>query len=134
MRIYLKLFIWLSLALSIGASASAGQSIGIEEKTKLQATMQQHIERNLVNGAYLQLDTTSGHVRALHPFKPHPVILRMGEYFVLCSDFRDSKGQTVNVDFYMARRGASYAVFDTTSDGDKLLKRLIKLGKVERVD
>lgn len=134
MRFYRNLFIGLALAVSVGTGASAGQSISLAEKAALQAAMQQHIDRILVDGAFLQLDTASGHVRALHPYKPHPVILRMGEYFVLCSDFRDDKGKTVNVDFYMARRGRSYAVFQSVMDGDVLLKRLMKAGTVKRVD
>lgn len=96
--------------------------------------MQQHIDRNLVDGAYLQMNTTSGEIHTLHPYKPHPVILKMGNYFVLCSDFRDAKGTTVNVDFYVARRGRDYVVFHSMADDHILLKRLTEAGQVKRVD
>lgn len=134
MRNYLTFLVVLTLSASVAAIAQAEEKISIGEKTKLQAALQQHIERNLVEGSYLQLDTGTGKVHVLAPYKPHPVILRMGDYFVLCSDFRNDKGQTINVDFYMARRGKSYAVFHSAADGDALLKRLMKEGRVKRVE
>lgn len=134
MKYFPKALIFLALSVLVGSGASAGQRISLTDKTALQAAMQQHIDRNLVDGAYLQLDARSGQVHALHPYKPHPVILKMGAYFVLCSDFRDDKGKTVNVDFYMARRGRSYVVFHKAVDTDNLVTRLMKEGRAERVD
>lgn len=134
MRFYTKFLIVLTLSAFVAAVARAGERISVGEKAKLQAALQQHIERNLVDGNYLQLDTDTGEVHSLAPYKPHPVILRMGDYFVLCSDFRNDKGQTINVDFYMARRGQSYSVFHNAADGDALLKRLMKAGRVKRVE
>ena len=134
MRIVHKVLLGALLAALTGTGASGGQKLDVAVKAKLQAAMQQHIERNLIDGAYLQLDTTSGQVRVLHPYKAHPVILTMGEHFILCSDFRDDKGKTVNVDFYMARRGQSYVVFHNTVDNHELLARLMKAGQVKRAD
>jgi hypothetical protein len=53
---------------------------------------------------------------------------------VLCTDFRDSEGKPVNIDFYMARRGKSYAVFRTEVNNHAALDRLISAGKVERLE
>lgn len=133
MRIYLKLLVVLAIAVPTVTAAQAGERVGVAERTMLQAAVQQHIERNLIDGNYLQLDTATGQIHALMPFKPHPVILRMGDYYVLCSDFRNDKGQTVNVDFYVAKRGQSYGVFHSAADGDALLKRLMKEGRVKRL-
>ena len=97
----------------IGGSgvASANTSLGLGEKTLLQAAMQRHISRSLVDGAYLHVNSRTGHVRPLYPVKAHPLIFRMGKYYVLCFDFRDDGGRSVNIDFYIARSGESYRVF-----------------------
>lgn len=117
--------------LSLCLSAGHALATGIGDKAALQAAMQQHIDRSLVDGAYLYLDEKSGEVRPLYPQKAHPVILRMGEYFVLCSDFRDANNEAVNVDFYMARNGNDYVVFHQAMDDREVLHRLMNEGKAE---
>jgi len=112
--------------------ALAKPSVSVSEKASLQAAMQRHIDRSLVNGAYLHLNPKSGDVRRLHPVTAHPAILQMGNYFVLCFDFRDDGGKPVNVDFYMARKGQSYVVFHAAVENRALLGRLMKTGKVAR--
>ena len=71
---------------------------------------------------------------SLHPYTAHPMILRMGQYYVLCSDFRDDAGKSVNIDFYMARRGKGYVVFQMAVSHREQLEKLMKVGKVEMVD
>ena len=92
--------------LFVVTAAIAEQPTSVAKKVALQAAMQRHIESQLIDGAYLHLDPGSGAVRALYPVKAHPMTLKMGDYFVLCSDFRDTKGRAVNVDFNV---GALYA-------------------------
>ena len=129
-----SLIIGLVYALIVNATAFAEQTIGISEKAMLQVSMQRHIDRRLVEGAYLHMDMKTGDVQELHPATAHPMILKMGKYFVLCSDFRDKEGKSVNIDFYLARRGASFIVFQTLVDDRKPLVRLMKAGKVSRVN
>ncbi|MDA0656092.1 MAG: hypothetical protein O2912_06785 [Proteobacteria bacterium] len=120
-------------ALFFTAPAFAGATISISEKAQLQASMQTHIDRNLVNGAYLYVKMETGDVQELHPVTAHPMILQMGKYFVLCSDFQDKKGKAVNIDFYLARRGGSFTVFQALVDDREQLRRLMKAGKVSRL-
>jgi hypothetical protein len=129
-----RALIGLVLAFAIGSTVAASEKIGTRDKASLQAGMQQYIGRTLVNGIYLYLNPTTGDVRGLHPITAHPMILRMGEFFVLCSDFRDDQGVRVNVDFYMARREKGYVVFHTAVAQRDLLEQLMKAGKIERVD
>ena len=96
--------------------------------------MQLHIDRNLVDGAVLHLNMETGDVRRLYPMKAHPLILRMGEYFVLCSDFQDAAGKQANVDFYIARDRNTYVVFHTAVDDRIFLERMTGEGKVVRFD
>lgn len=123
----------LALVASLATIASPGHSARVGEKAALQAAMQQHIDRNLVKGAFLHLEAT-GRVRPLYPLRAHPMILRMGDYFVLCSDFKDVAGKSVNVDFYMARDDDSYVIFHLAIDDRVTLERWLSEGKVEHFE
>ncbi len=113
----------------LGALPTAAWGLSLSEKANLQAAMQRYIDRQMVEGVYLYLEPQSGEVRALHPVTAHPTILSMGPYYVLCFDFRDSRGKDVNVDFYLARKDTSYVVFHAAVDDRKLVMRLMQDGK-----
>lgn len=117
------------------APSHAGASpLAAQDKAALQAGMQQHIDRQLVQGGYLYLVPESGEVRVLHPVTAHPMILRMGANFVLCADFVDAVGKPVNVDFYMAPRGKGFVVFHAAVGQRAQLEALMKAGKVKPAD
>lgn len=124
----------LVVAILTTAAAAGAPAMGIGEKAALQAAMQRHIDRQLVDGVYLYLDSETGTVEALHPVVAHPMILRMGERFVLCSDFRDDDGNSVNVDFYLAPRGDSFVVFHAAIDDRELLQRLMRAGGLDVIN
>ncbi len=126
--------VFLCAALALGPAAQSADKIGAAQKAALQAAMRQHIDRHLVDGAFLDVNLGTGAVRSLRPATAHPVLLRMGEHFVLCTDFRDEGGKPVNVDFFLARRGKGYVVFRTEVDNHDSLDRLMRAGKVERLD
>lgn len=115
-------------------AASDDKIVGIAGKALLQASMQTFIDGRLVYGAFLTVGRDDGKIRKLFPSSAHPMIFRQGKFFVLCSDFRDEKGKSVNVDFYLAQRGKSYVVFDTVVDDRVALKRLMKAGLVKRLN
>ena len=116
------------LALS-GLSAQAA-ALNASEKAALQAAMFRHIDGQPVNGGFLRLNVKAGQAEALAPSRAHPMILRMGDHFILCSDFRDRAGKDVNIDFYMARNGSGYTVFHTEVDNRMPLEQLMSSGKV----
>jgi hypothetical protein len=120
-----------ALAASLAVTASTANSAGLTEKIELQAAMQQHINQVLVDGAYLYLDRESGEVQSLYPITAHPKILRMGEHFVLCADFRNADGEAVNVDFYITPKADSFVVFHSAIDDRKVLKQLMSEGAAE---
>lgn len=122
------------ITILMNSGALAEQISKLSQKTALQAAMQKHIERSLVDGSYLQFDMAKGVVRELALVKAHPIILKMGKYFVLCSDFRDKDGNSINIDYYFARRGKSYVVFHSEVDNRDQLMALVKKGKVTRMD
>ncbi len=96
------------------------------ELASLQAAMQSHIEKTLVDGALLQLDEKTGKVRPLYPAKAHPMIEAVGKYYYLCANFRDEQGKEVMVNFFAANDHGKYVVFHTTFEENEELERLIE--------
>lgn len=125
-----------ALVLIASLVSAAGVALGakVAEKAALQAAMQQYIDRSLVDGAYLNIDMNSGKVRRLYPHKAHPMIFSMGEYFVLCSDFRSAEDKPVNIDFYLAPDNGNFVVFHVAVADRVMLKKQIAAGKAKRVN
>ncbi len=109
-------------------ASSSAHAEGTVSKARLQAAMQLHIERHVVAGAILHFDTQTGEVRPLYPTKAHPMVIAMGDYFVLCTDLRDASGRKMPLDLYMARQGRNYVVFHSEIGNRTPLQRLLKKG------
>lgn len=116
------------------APTDEGLALSLLDRTKLQAAMQRHVDRQTIDGVYPYLDTESGDVKILHPVTGHPIILRMGNKFVLCYDFVDQRNRKAEIDYYLAAKGDSYVVFHTAINNRALLMRLMSAGKVTRAD
>ncbi|WP_420402280.1 hypothetical protein [Nisaea sp.] len=125
----LGLFILAALVASTGHT----QAQSLSEKVALQAAMQRHVDEISVDGAILYLDTEAGEVRKIHPVTAHPIILSMGEHYVLCFDFRDDTGKDLHIDYFMARKANEYVVFHTAVSNHGLVANLMKSGKVKRL-
>jgi len=108
-------------------STSAGAKTTVD-KARLQAAMQQHIQRHVVEGAILHFDIETGETKPLYPTAAHPMVVAMGPHFVLCTDLRDKSGKVMPLDLYLAREGRSYVVFHTEIDNRAPLDRLVKNG------
>lgn len=121
MRMLLVLLVSAMCALGATRAVANSGALDIQTKAKLQAIMQQHIASRLIDGAYLTIDKLTGRVRKLIPLSAHPKILQIGEYFVLCSDFRDNAGKSANVDFYVGHGETGYRVFQAIVDDRETL-------------
>ena len=115
------------------ASSYAAAEVTRNERIVLQATMQQSIARNLINGRYFYFDVRKSEVNAIYPAKTHPMILEMGDHFILCTDFRNGDGDAVNVDFYVTRKDDTFVVFDTVVENRTPIERMMKAGLVKMV-
>lgn len=102
-------------------------------RVKLQGFLQTHLDRVLVDGAFLWFDLASGEVRKLYPTHTHPMIMRFGAHHVLCSEFRDAAGRPVDMDFYTAARGSGHVVLRTEVANRGPLKALMEQGRVQRL-
>ena len=124
----------LALCVSAPQSGFAEQAISTGKKAALQAVMQQHIDTQLVGGVYPQIILETGKIRRLHPVAAHPMILRLENKYVLCTDFRDDQGRDVNIDFYLERKGDTYSVVRTVIDDRTPLDGLVKNGSAKVVN
>ena len=120
-------------ALLAGALPALAADPNATVRVKLQSFLQTHVDRLLVDGAFLWLDLSTGEVRKLYPTTAHPMIMVFGAHYVLCSEFRDSAGKPVEMDFYTAARGNGHVVFRTEIANRAPLMALMDKGKVQRL-
>ena len=113
--------------------AQASEKLARADKIQLQAAMQMSIGRKLVDGQYLYFDVNKDKVEILHPVQAHPMILQMDAHYILCSDFRNSDGKKVNIDFYVTRAENKFVVFDTVVNNRKPIQRMMKAGRASIV-
>lgn len=116
------------------APQAAAATLSTQDKIKLQAAMSRYIERHTVGDAYLFVDTKTGDVTKYYPVTQHPMIVKLKDVMVLCADLKTREGATVNVDFYAARDGANYTVFQAEIDRRPALESLVKSGVAAMVD
>lgn len=62
------------------------------------------------------------------------MIVRIGEYYVLCADFRDDAGKTVNVDLYLAKKDKGFVVFKVEIANRAPLDALVKSGMARMLE
>lgn len=121
------------LGITVAAMLPDSAAASTAGKVRLQAAMQQHIETLTIDGAILHLDTASGEVVELFPTQAHPVIMTMGDHFVLCADLKNAAGRSLPIDLYMTADGQRYVAFHTEIDNRSALQEMIKRGQVQQL-
>ena len=121
----------LLLCLSLAPSAFARDTTML--KAELQVAMQRHLDRNTINGALPFMNLETGKVEQLYPTESHPMILTMGDSFVLCADLRSADGTKRILDLYLTPAGAQYRIIRTEIDNRKPLKALMAAGIAKRL-
>jgi len=132
-KIFKALILFICITFAGANSVSAGD-LNLSDRASLRAAMQQYIDNRMVDGAYLDFELNTGAIRPLYPIKAHPLILKMGTHFVLCSSFRVEQGEHVNIDFFVARGERAFIVFYSAIDDRDRLMALMKEGKVSRLN
>lgn len=122
-----------ALALSWSSPAALAAN-NTDLQVRLQSAMQSHIDRTAVNGIYPSVDLRNGQIRQFHPAAGHPMVLRLGENYVLCTDFRDASGKPVNVDFYLSPKGKGFSVFQVEFANRAPLQALMQAGVARMLD
>lgn len=124
-------FVVLLASASMAHQAASAAPITERDRSALHAAMVQHIERQSVDGLYLGVDLQEGKVVAYSPAKSHPMLLEMGDHYILCSDFKEPSGKSVPVDFFVTRSGKDFTVFETVIGNRGPIKKLLQEGKVK---
>ena len=105
-----------ALACGVLMTTAAAADLPIAKKIELQAAMQRYIDAHLIDGAIIRVDPDTGALRRYTPAGPHPNIVEVGKFFVLCADFRDENGKVVNFDFFLAPGKHGPVVFQAAID------------------
>jgi len=122
----------LAITLTAPCAVHATESMN-ETRTTLQAALQRSLDASLIEGAVQQVDLDSGEVRNFYPVENHPMILELGDLYVLCSDLMSRDGDHVTVDYFFAPAGGTYRVIQTEIDNRAPLEALMKAGKLTRL-
>ncbi len=85
--------------------AGNDSSIQGDLRTEIKIAMQTLIERNTINNTYRLYDPIKGKLLHLQLVKLHEGIVKKGDYFVSCADFKDAEGKLVDLDFLVLKDG-----------------------------
>ncbi|MCU7845115.1 MAG: hypothetical protein KZQ93_14895 [Candidatus Thiodiazotropha sp. (ex Monitilora ramsayi)] len=90
------------------ASAANDPSISGDTRSKVNSAMSELINRNTVKGVYSHFDPVKGVLHDLELVKLHDGIVKKGNYYVSCADFRTSKGKLVDIDFLVLENDGNF--------------------------
>ncbi len=119
-----------TLMVPVAVHATEGMT---ETRITLQAALQRSLDASLIEGAILRVDLASGQVQSYYPVENHPMILEMGDLYVLCSDLMSKDGDRVTVDYFFAPTDGTYTVIQTEIDNRAPLEALMKAGELIRL-
>lgn len=95
----------LSLLITISSSnvfAGDDPSIKGQLRMDIQASMDNYIKRNTINGIYAHFDPVTGKLLNLKLDYLHSGIVKQGDIYVSCADMIDQEsGKTVDMDFFV---------------------------------
>ena len=119
------------LCLLMGQTALARDAVKL--RADLQGAMQRHLDRSAIDGAFPHLNFDTGEVERLFTTEAHPIILTMGEIFILCADLRTVGGERRIADFYLAEVAGRYRVIRTEIENRGPLEALTRAGRTKRL-
>ena len=96
--------------------------------------MQEYIANTLVDGMVQYFDLSNGELKNLSPLNAHPMILKVGSTYVVCSELVDQSGKQVPLDVYIIAHGDEYSVIRSEINNRKPLSALYKNGKAEKLN
>ena len=121
----------IALAICLTLPTASWAADTTELKTTLQSSLQRSLERLMIDGALQRMDLESGEMENFYPVENHPMVIRLGDHFVMCSDLKRPDGSSVQVDYYLSAKGKRYALVQTEIGNRKALRALIKAGKAK---
>lgn len=100
------------MLLLVATQIQAGNDANIKgmERVAIKTAMGHHVQANTLNSSYIIYDNQKGELKKLTLDNIHEGIVRKGDFFVSCADFRDTSGKLYDLDFLVAKQGNDYRV------------------------
>ena len=110
--------------------AANDSSIKGDLRKNIKQSMETFIKHQTINGAMYVYDSVDGKLLRLNFDKLHDGIVKKGDFYVSCADFKDQKGRKIDIDFLV--RPADQQLVTTQAlvhsvDGEKRKYHLEKL-------
>ncbi len=92
----------------------AGDDPSIQGKLRsdISYEMQKFIAKNSINNNLIIYDAVTGELLRLKLEKLHSGIVKKGDFYVSCADFKDRKGIKYDIDFLIGMNDESLATFE----------------------
>ena len=95
----------MSLIFATSALAADDPSIKGSLRQNIQASMNEYIDHQSIDGTLYVYDAVDGKLLKLKLDKLHEGIVKKGDFYVSCADFTDQQGRTIDIDFMVREKG-----------------------------
>lgn len=107
---------------SLSTFAADDPSIKGDLRTRIQASMNEYVDHQSVDGSMFVYDATAGKLLELELDELHSGIVKKGDFYVSCADFVDQNGRKIDIDFMVREKGDQLITTQAivhSIDGDK---------------
>ncbi len=94
--------------LSFNVFAANDPSIKGQLRSNIQQSMNEFINRQSIDGYVYVYDAVKGSLLKLQLDKLHSGIVKKGDFYVSCADFKDQKGRKIDIDFMVRSSGKAF--------------------------
>ncbi len=88
-----------ALMLAVSAQAADDPSIKGSLRDNIQASMNSFIQQQSIDGRIYVYDAVEGKLLKLKLDELHSGIVKKGDFYVSCADFRDERDRKIDIDF-----------------------------------
>ena len=74
-------------------------------RDNIQTSMNDYIEHQSISGSMYVYDAVDGKLLKLKLDKLHEGIVKKGDFYVSCADFKDQNGRKIDIDFMVREKG-----------------------------
>lgn len=98
--------------LTLPAAAADDPSIKGDLRKNIHSAMNSHIESNTFDGDYIIYDAVEGKLLELEFKDLHSGIVKKGDFYVSCADFKDDEGTLYDIDFLVVEKQGQLMVIE----------------------
>lgn len=98
------------LVFCLSAGKSLADELDVQTRSELQLSLQSYIDNKTEDGLFPYFNSETGEIEHLILKNLHPAIFKKQDYYLMCADFMDSKGDAVLIDYIVRRHRNGYRV------------------------